>query len=116
MRQQRSGQADGTEQVGSDDTLGIGQIVLLTKKLLAAHDACVVDEHVYRWNLGDGFGGKGPQRRSILDIDGERFHAEVSGEGLVENMRASAGDDDLVALGVESLSESAANARTAARK
>ena len=43
MRQQSCGEADGAEPVGGDNSLRVGQVWLLGKELLRAHDFCVID-------------------------------------------------------------------------
>ena len=50
----------------------------------------------------------------IFDIERERLHARVGGNGLVKRGVAASGDDDAVAECVEGLSEAAANAGAAA--
>jgi len=114
MRQQRRSKADGAEQIGGDDGLGVRKIGLLLEKVLAAHDAGVVDEDVEGGELSDNLPGKCTDGGAVFDIELERLDARVGGGGFGESAEAAAGDDDLVAESVEGLSEAAANARAAA--
>ena len=58
VRQERRSQANGAEEIGGDDGLGIDKIGLLHEQLFRAHDAGVVDEEVERGILDDRFGSK----------------------------------------------------------
>jgi len=100
--------------VGGDDGFGVGQVGLLSEKLFRAHDAGIVDEDVERRELGGGLGSEVANGSGVFDVEGEGLHAGIGGGGFVEGMLAAAGDDDLVAEGVESFGKSAANAGAAA--
>ena len=114
LGEQGRGKTDGTEEIGGDDGFGVGEIGLLGEELFSTHDSGVVDEDVEGGELGSCVGGEGADGGGVFDVEGEGLHAGVCGNGSVEDMLASAGDDDLVAEGEEGFCESAADSGAAA--
>jgi DNA-binding HxlR family transcriptional regulator len=113
VREQRGGEADGAEEVGSDDGLGVGGVRGL-EDVFGAHDAGVVDDDVKRGVVGGELLGEGADAGGVFDVEDGGGHAGVGCDGLVEDLLAAAGDDDLVAEFMEGLCDAAADARAAA--
>ena len=113
VRKQSRGEADGAEEVGGDDGLGVGGVGFV-EEVFGAHDAGVVDDDVEGGEVRGEFLRDGADAGCVLDVEGYGSHAWVSGDGFVEDLFAASGDDDFVAEFVEGFSESAADAGAAA--
>jgi len=114
MRKESRGEADGAEKIGGDDRLAIDEIFGLGEQVFEAHDAGALDDCVEGWKVGDELGGKGANAECILDVEDGGGHTRVRGDGVVEELFATAGDDDLVAQCVEGFREAAADTGAAA--
>jgi len=97
MGEQSRGETDGAEQVGGNDGFGVGEVFGLLAEVLWAHDAGVVDDGVERGEVGDELGGEGTDAGGVFDVEDGGGHAGIGGDGLVEDLLASAGDDDVIA-------------------
>ena len=94
--------------------LSVGSVIGLRKDILRAHDARVVDDGVERRVVSREPGRDALDVGRVLDVECDGGHAGVGGGRLVQQSLAAPGDDDLIAEGVERLSERAADARAAA--
>ena len=97
VRQQRGGEADGTEEIGGDGGLGVADFSGLGEEVFGAHDACVVNDDVEGGEVGGEFLGEGTDADRVFDVEDCGGHGGVGGDGIVEDLFAAAGDDDFVA-------------------
>ena len=114
VRHQRGGDADGAEQVGVDDRLGVGGLALL--EVFGAHDAGVVEQHIERGESGGQLVDHAGDAGGIFDVEDDGLDAGIGGGDGVERALPAAGDDDLVAQLVQRLGQRLADAGTAAGK
>jgi len=97
VREQGRGETDGAEEIGGDGGLHVGEFFWLGEEVFGAHDAGVVDDGVEGGEVGDELGGEGADACGVFDVEYGRGHAGVGGDGLVEDLLAAAGDDDVIA-------------------
>ena len=83
-------------------------------EVFRTHDAGVVNDDIEGGEVGDEFLGEGADAGSVFNVECCGGHAGIGGDGVVENLLAAAGDDDLVAEIVKGLCQSAADAGAAA--
>ena len=81
----------------------------LGEEVFGAHDAGVVDDYVEGGVVGRRAGGDFADVGGVFDVELDGAHAGIGGGGLVEDLLAAAGDDDLVAEVVEGFCEAAAD-------
>ena len=96
LREHGCGKADGAEEVGGDDSFGVGGLGFV-EEVFGAHDAGVVDDHVEGREISGDFLAEYADGGRVFNVEGGGGHAGVGGGGFVEDLLAAAGDDDLVA-------------------
>ena len=112
--EQGRGKADGAEEVGGDDGLGVGEVFWLSQEVFGAHDAGVVDDGVEGGMVDGELRGDLADVGGVFDVEDDGGHTGVGGGGVVEDLLAAAGDDDFVSELVEGFCEAAADSGAAA--
>jgi hypothetical protein len=112
LRQQRRVQADRPQQIGRHSRLRIGKRAFAQD--FRPHNAGIVNDDVEGREIALDLLRKAADRVAVLDIERRALHSRIGRNRLVERRLAAARDDDLVALGVKSLGECAADAGAAA--
>ncbi len=105
LGQQSRGKADRAEEISSDDGFSVGDAAGVVEEIFRPHDACVEDDGVEGGVVGGELSGNLADVGGVFDVELDGVHTGISGSGLVENLFAATGDDDLVAKFVEGLCE-----------
>jgi hypothetical protein len=102
-------QLEHADDVGLNDGQRREKIDSVGGEVFGPRDSGIVDENIELRVLSPDAGRKGVDFPGVFDVESHATHAGVGSGDLVEETLTAAGDDDLIAAPMESLSEGAAD-------